>query len=58
MEINSGNEKHRNSLLSSKEILDAGYRSMAEDKAREAEAQEWCNLLAGQTLKRHQSAMP
>lgn len=27
--------------------LDEGYRAMASDKAREAEAQEWCNALAG-----------
>ncbi len=27
--------------------LDDGYRAMAADKAREAEALEWCNALAG-----------
>ncbi|MHB8544244.1 MAG: hypothetical protein ACYC9S_09640 [Leptospirales bacterium] len=27
--------------------LDNGYRSMASDKARETEAMEWCNGLAG-----------
>lgn len=27
--------------------LDDGYRAMAADQAREAEAQEWCNGLAG-----------
>lgn len=27
--------------------LDAGYRAMAADKEREAEATEWCNALAG-----------
>ena len=27
--------------------LEAGYRAMAEDTGREAEAQEWCNALAG-----------
>jgi predicted CopG family antitoxin len=27
--------------------LDEGYEAMAADKAREAEAQEWCNALAG-----------
>jgi predicted CopG family antitoxin len=27
--------------------LDNGYREMAADKAREAEAVEWCNALAG-----------
>ena len=27
--------------------LDDGYRAMAADKAREAEAIEWCNALAG-----------
>ena len=27
--------------------LDEGYRAMAADAAREAEAQEWCNALAG-----------
>jgi predicted CopG family antitoxin len=27
--------------------LDEGYRAMAADKAREAEAQAWCNGLAG-----------
>jgi len=27
--------------------LDQGYRAMAADVAREAEAQEWCNALAG-----------
>jgi predicted CopG family antitoxin len=27
--------------------LDDGYRAMAADAAREAEAQEWCNALAG-----------
>lgn len=27
--------------------LDEGYRAMAADAAREAEAQEWCNGLAG-----------
>lgn len=27
--------------------LDDGYRAMAADKAREAEAMEWCNALAG-----------
>jgi len=26
--------------------LDAGYRAMAADTAREAEAQAWCNALA------------
>lgn len=27
--------------------LDEGYRAMAADKAREAEAVEWCNSIAG-----------
>ena len=27
--------------------LDEGYRAMAADTVREAEAQEWCNALAG-----------
>lgn len=27
--------------------LDDGYRAMAADTARETEAQEWCNALAG-----------
>jgi hypothetical protein len=27
--------------------LDDGYRAMAADKARESEALEWCNALAG-----------
>ena len=27
--------------------LDDGYRAMAADSAREAEALEWCNALAG-----------
>jgi hypothetical protein len=27
--------------------LDDGYRAMAADKAREAEALEWCNGIAG-----------
>jgi predicted CopG family antitoxin len=27
--------------------LDEGYRAMAADAAREAEAQEWCNALVG-----------
>jgi len=27
--------------------LDDGYRAMAADKAREAEAMEWCNAIAG-----------
>ena len=27
--------------------LDDGYRAMAADEAREAEAMEWCNALAG-----------
>jgi predicted CopG family antitoxin len=27
--------------------LDDGYRAMAADKAREIEALEWCNALAG-----------
>jgi len=27
--------------------LDKGYRAMASDKEREAEAQEWCNALIG-----------
>ena len=26
--------------------LDAGYQAMAADRAREAEAQDWCNVLA------------
>ena len=26
--------------------LDAGYKAMAADKARETEAMEWCNALA------------
>lgn len=26
--------------------LDAGYRAMAADKAREADAMEWCNAIA------------
>ena len=28
-------------------LLDEGYLAMAVDKAREAEAMEWCNALAG-----------
>ncbi|WP_295458187.1 addiction module antitoxin [uncultured Thiodictyon sp.] len=28
-------------------VLDDGYRAMAADTAREAEALEWCNALAG-----------
>jgi predicted CopG family antitoxin len=27
--------------------LDEGYRAMAADKAREADAMEWCNSIAG-----------
>lgn len=27
--------------------LDEGYRAMAADRAREAEATDWCNALAG-----------
>jgi predicted CopG family antitoxin len=27
--------------------LDEGYRAMAADQAREAEAMQWCNALAG-----------
>jgi len=27
--------------------LDEGYRAMAADHAREAQAQEWCNAIAG-----------
>jgi hypothetical protein len=27
--------------------LDEGYRGMAADRVREAEAREWCNTLAG-----------
>lgn len=27
--------------------LDDGYRAMATDKVREAEAMEWCNAVAG-----------
>ena len=27
--------------------LDEGYRAMAADQAREADAMEWCNALAG-----------
>lgn len=27
--------------------LDAGYRAMAADETREAEARAWCNALAG-----------
>lgn len=27
--------------------LDDGYKAMAADKGREAEAMEWCNALAG-----------
>lgn len=27
-------------------VLDDGYKAMAADKGREAEAQEWCNALA------------
>lgn len=27
--------------------LDAGYQAMAADRAREAEAAEWCNALMG-----------
>lgn len=27
--------------------LDDGYRAMAADQAREAQAMEWCNALAG-----------
>ena len=26
--------------------LDAGYQAMAADRTREAEAQDWCNVLA------------
>ena len=28
-------------------LLDDGYRAMATDTARESEAMEWCNALAG-----------
>ena len=28
-------------------LLEAGYRAMAADKEREAEAQEWCDTLIG-----------
>lgn len=28
-------------------VLDDGYRAMAADQAREADALEWCNALAG-----------
>jgi len=27
--------------------LDEGYKAMARDRSREAEAQEWCNALIG-----------
>jgi len=30
-------------------VLDAGYRAMAADEEREAEAREWCEALAGDT---------
>lgn len=30
--------------------LDEGYRAMAADQAREAEALEWCNALSGDML--------
>lgn len=30
--------------------LDEGYRAMANDQARESEAQEWCNALAQDML--------
>ena len=30
--------------------LEAGYRAMAADEAREAEAREWSDALAGETL--------
>jgi hypothetical protein len=30
--------------------LDDAYRAMAEDNARESEAAEWCNALAGGTV--------
>jgi hypothetical protein len=37
--------------------LDEGYRAMAADKAREAEALEWCNALLGtQPMQRGASA--
>ena len=30
--------------------LDDGYRAMAADETREAEAMEWCNALAGDVV--------
>jgi len=30
--------------------LDNGYKAMAADRKREAEAVEWCNALAGDTV--------
>jgi predicted CopG family antitoxin len=30
-------------------VLDAGYRAMAANEVREAEAREWCEALAGNT---------
>lgn len=36
--------------MSSPNDLDAGYRAMAADTAREAEAQEWCEAMTREAL--------
>ncbi len=35
------------------DALDEGYRQMASDRVREAEAQDWCNGLAGDMANEH-----
>lgn len=38
---------NRNTSLERDTALDDGYKAMAADKDREAEAMEWCNALTG-----------
>ena len=44
-------EKNLTPLVATKANLAAGYKAMAADAERERQACEWCNSLAGETLK-------
>lgn len=43
-------EKHLSSIVATTSNLEAGYKAMAQDKEREAQAKEWCENLNGGTL--------
>lgn len=48
-------ETHLNKIVASENNLAAGYRTMAQDKEREAAVEEWLQL-SGKTLKKAEAA--